>query len=70
MKLVIVTDGYLRFGGSGTTATTFIYILWGCLQKPEVTRRLQEELRAAFPDRDAVPDYRVRYLPLPNHRPS
>ncbi|KAK7224843.1 hypothetical protein V2G26_012846 [Clonostachys chloroleuca] len=47
------------FGGSGTTATTFIYILWGCLQKPEVTRRLQEELRAAFPDRDAVPDYRV-----------
>ncbi|KAH8897412.1 cytochrome P450 [Thozetella sp. PMI_491] len=47
------------FGGSGTTANTFVYILWGCLQKPEVKKRLQEELREVFPDRNAVPDYRT-----------
>ncbi|KAM5369016.1 hypothetical protein ACJZ2D_009219 [Fusarium nematophilum] len=47
------------FGGSGTTANTFVYILWGCLRKPDVTERLQAELMAAFPNRDAVPDHRT-----------
>ncbi|KAF4472258.1 benzoate 4-monooxygenase [Fusarium albosuccineum] len=47
------------FGGSGTTANTFVYILWGCLQKPEVAKALREELVAAFPDRDTIPDHRA-----------
>lgn len=51
-----------RFGASGTTANTFIYILWGCLRKPEVVGKLKDELRTAFPDRTAIPDYLVRKL--------
>ncbi|KAJ3539944.1 hypothetical protein NM208_g5277 [Fusarium decemcellulare] len=47
------------FGGSGTTANTFVYILWGCLRKPEVAKALREELVAAFPDRDTIPDHRT-----------
>ncbi|GME26776.1 benzoate 4-monooxygenase [Neofusicoccum parvum] len=43
------------FGGSGTTANTFVFLLWGALSKPEIARRLNEELRTAFPDRRAVP---------------
>jgi len=44
------------FGGSGTTANTFVYILWGCLRNPDVVRKLKKELKSAFPDRSTVPD--------------
>lgn len=43
------------FGGSGTTANTFVYILWGVLRNPNVHRRLWDELSDAFPDHDSVP---------------
>ncbi|KAJ5261202.1 hypothetical protein N7478_011797 [Penicillium angulare] len=43
------------FGGSGTTATTFVYLLWAVLQRPDVVQKLQSELDAAFPD-DQPPD--------------
>ncbi|KAK4945726.1 hypothetical protein LTR10_015074 [Elasticomyces elasticus] len=44
------------FGGSGTTANTFVYILWGCLRHPDVVRKLKQELKSAFPERHTVPD--------------
>ncbi|OQV09315.1 hypothetical protein CLAIMM_13449 [Cladophialophora immunda] len=44
------------FGGSGTTANTFVYLLWGSLRDPDVVHKLKQELRDAFPDRSAVPD--------------
>lgn len=43
------------FGGSGTTANTFIYILWAVLRRPAVQSRLRAELLEAFPDGQAVP---------------
>ncbi|KAJ5652621.1 hypothetical protein N7507_010047 [Penicillium longicatenatum] len=43
------------FGGSGTTANTFVSMLWGTLRHPDVVRNLKEELRNAFPDPDAIP---------------
>ena len=48
-----------RFGGSGTTANTFMYLLWACLQKPQVVAKLQAELFETFRDPSVVPDYRV-----------
>lgn len=45
------------FGGTGTTANTFIYLLWATLQIPEVVRSLQQELRMKFPDRETVPNF-------------
>ncbi|KAG6365556.1 hypothetical protein INS49_007167 [Diaporthe citri] len=38
------------FGGSGTTANTFVYVLWAVLTRPAVQRRLRAELLGAFPD--------------------
>ena len=48
-----------RFGGSGTTANTFVYILWACLQKPEVVAKLRSELREKYPEPSMVPDYKT-----------
>ncbi|TPX12372.1 uncharacterized protein E0L32_007019 [Thyridium curvatum] len=47
------------FGGSGTTANTFVYILWSCLNKPEVVAKLRTELKEAFPDPNVIPDYQT-----------
>ena len=44
------------FGGSGTTANTFVYVLWGVLRHPAVHVKLRNELYDAFPDRKSVPD--------------
>ena len=43
------------FGGSGTTANTFIYILWAVLRNSAIQNRLRAELLEAFPERHAVP---------------
>ncbi|KAK0638431.1 Cytochrome P450 monooxygenase FUS8 [Lasiodiplodia hormozganensis] len=44
------------FGGSGTTANTFVYVLWAVLRRPEVAGKLRRELKMAFgEDRRAVP---------------
>ncbi|KAF5554629.1 benzoate 4-monooxygenase [Fusarium mexicanum] len=47
------------FGGSGTTANTFIYILWACLRQPKVVAKLRSELVQTFPDPALVPDYQT-----------
>ncbi|KAI8660037.1 hypothetical protein NCS56_01222300 [Fusarium sp. Ph1] len=47
------------FGGSGTTANTFVYILWACLSKPEVAAKLRAELKEKFPEPNVVPDYKT-----------
>ncbi|KAF5646384.1 benzoate 4-monooxygenase [Fusarium sp. NRRL 52700] len=47
------------FGGSGTTANTFVYILWACLRQPKVVAKLRSELLQAFPDSGSVPDYQT-----------
>ncbi|KAL4804596.1 cytochrome P450 [Aspergillus unguis] len=44
------------FGGSGTTANTFVYALWGILRDPSIVKRLQQELDKAFPDKSTMPD--------------
>lgn len=48
-----------RFGGSGTTANTFVYILWACLRNPEIATKLRAELKEKFPEPRVVPDYKV-----------
>ncbi|OQE24624.1 hypothetical protein PENSTE_c007G01022 [Penicillium steckii] len=44
------------FGGSGTTGTTFIYLLWAVLQRPSVVKKLRDELDTAFPPGCSSPD--------------
>ena len=44
------------FAGSGTTASTFVYLLWGVLKTPGVAKQLQKELRVAFTDKFEIPD--------------
>lgn len=49
------------FGGSGTTANTFVYLLWATLRQPDVVKKLKQELHEAFPKSDgSVPDAAVR----------
>lgn len=43
------------FGGSGTTASTFTFLLWGTLKNRKAAERLREEVRTAFKERRAVP---------------
>lgn len=47
------------FGGSGTTANTFVYVLWACLRRPEIVQNLRTELTQAFTNKVTVPDYRT-----------
>ena len=44
------------FGGSGTTANTFVYILWGVLRDAKIKRSLRQELLNAFPDHLSIPN--------------
>lgn len=51
------------FGGSGTTANTFAYLLWAVLRQLDVQMRLRKELKEAFPDRTrSSPDAAVRII--------
>lgn len=51
------------FGGSGTTANTFTYLLWGTLRQPELVKRLRKELRDNFSEQsERVPEAAVRSL--------
>ncbi|KAH7132728.1 cytochrome P450 [Dactylonectria macrodidyma] len=47
------------FGGTGTTANTFIFLLWATLQHQEVVSKLKSELKSAFPSTRSVPDYQT-----------
>lgn len=47
------------FGGSGTTANTFVYLLWACLQRSDIVQKLQTELKKSFSDPSIVPDYKT-----------
>lgn len=47
------------FGGSGTTANTLVYVLWACLQRPDIVAKLYAELQEHFPDPTVVPDYKT-----------
>ncbi|UPK92449.1 hypothetical protein LCI18_003384 [Fusarium solani-melongenae] len=42
------------FGGTGTTANTFVFLLWATLQHPEVVEKLKSELRTAIPNIGSV----------------
>lgn len=47
------------FGGTGTTANTFVFLLWATLRDPEVVKKLNSELKAAVPNIRTVPDYQT-----------
>ncbi|KAF6525430.1 hypothetical protein HZS61_011225 [Fusarium oxysporum f. sp. conglutinans] len=47
------------FGGTGTTANTFVFLLWATLQHPEVVEKLKSELRYTFSSADSVIDYQT-----------
>lgn len=62
-EIVTRTDVLIpRFGGSGTTANTFIYALWGVISDPSIAQRLHSEIDEAFPDPNTVPDSLVSQL--------
>lgn len=43
--------------GSGTTAVTTTYFIWEMGRRPEMQKKLVEEIRATFPDPDIFPSY-------------
>ena len=50
--------------GSDTTSNTSCALLFHCLKNPHVVKKLQQELDAAIPDIDTVPEFaQVRDLP-------
>jgi hypothetical protein len=49
------------FGGSGTTANTFAYLLWGTLRQPEIVKRLKTELKEVLPDDIKIPEAAVSF---------
>ncbi|KAF1946219.1 cytochrome P450 3A3 [Clathrospora elynae] len=50
--------------GSDTTSNTSCAILYYCLTRPEVVKKLQQELDAVLPDIDAVPTFtQIKDLP-------
>ncbi|KAL5313449.1 hypothetical protein ACEPPN_019182 [Leptodophora sp. 'Broadleaf-Isolate-01'] len=49
------------FGGTGTTANTFVFLLWATLQNPAVVKQLKHELKSALPDIKSIPDYQVSW---------
>lgn len=57
-----LTMNKTRFGGSGTTANTFLFLVWAVCRHETVKAKLQQELREAFPNPAAVPDYTVSTL--------
>lgn len=55
--------------GSDTTAITSMYLMWECGKRPEVRKKLVNEIRTAFPDHKQMPTFeeatklvRVRFL--------
>jgi cytochrome P450 len=43
--------------GSDTTAITSMYLMWECGKRPEVMKKLVNEIRTAFPDPEQIPTY-------------
>jgi len=43
--------------GSGTTAVTTTYFIWELGRRPEVHKKVAEEIRTAFPDPQIFPKY-------------
>ncbi|KAJ5723240.1 hypothetical protein N7488_001275 [Penicillium malachiteum] len=43
--------------GTGTSATTLLYLIYEIGIRPEMQRHLERETREAFPDRNVMPDY-------------
>lgn len=43
--------------GSDTTAITSMYLMWECGKRPDVKRKLVDEIRTAFPDPSVIPTY-------------
>lgn len=43
--------------GSGTTASTLLYLIYEMGKRPQMQRRLEKEIRDAFPDPAVLPDY-------------
>lgn len=45
--------------GSGTTASTLLYLIYELGKRPDMQRRLEKEIRDAFPDSSIFPDYEI-----------
>ncbi len=45
--------------GSGTTASTLLYLIYELGKRPEMQARLEKEIRDAFPDRSVLPNFEV-----------
>lgn len=43
--------------GSDTTAVTTVYTIWECARRPGVQKKLIDEIRAAFPNKEGTPSY-------------
>ncbi len=57
MEEIVENTIIFMVAGSSTTAITVTYLIWECGRRPEIMKRLVEEIRAAFPSPEIKPTY-------------
>lgn len=66
MEEIVENTIIFLVAGSSTTAVTVTYLVWECGRRPDVMKKLVQEIRAAFPDPDKMPNYteasKLKYL--------
>jgi cytochrome P450 len=57
MEEIVENTIIFLVAGTSTTAVTLTYVIWECGRRPEIMKKIVEEIRTAFPDRTKVPTY-------------
>ncbi|KAJ9614975.1 hypothetical protein H2200_001049 [Cladophialophora chaetospira] len=58
MEEIVENTIIFLVAGSSTTAVTLTYLVWECGRRPEVMKKLVEEIRSTFPSNGEMPSYR------------
>lgn len=56
---LIENAGVFIEAGSGTTASSLVYLIYELARHPEIQKRVVEEIRQAFPDPSIFPTYEM-----------
>ena len=57
--MIFVSKHLSRIAGVDSSSTTLSYLLWELSRRPDITKKLQDELDEAMPDRRVIPDINV-----------
>lgn len=57
--VLIVLLWFCRIAGTDTSSTSISYFLWELTRRPDILRKLQQEIDEVMPDPNVVPDIKV-----------